>query len=42
MPMNDGIPFLEDYGTIVEAPRGKDNPHHRVNDQQPYEEPKDD
>lgn len=27
MAMNDGIPFLDDYGTIVEPPRGKDNPY---------------
>jgi len=38
--MNDGIPFLEDYGTIVEAPRGKDNRFHREIDagDQPVEE----
>jgi hypothetical protein len=36
MPMDDGCPFLVEYGTICEPPRGKNNPHHKTDDDAPY------
>lgn len=29
MPMNDGNPFMDSYGTVCEPPRGEDNPYFR-------------